>query len=250
MANFDSTEKDEVMISRKHWKKFQIFETLFGYGTLFIATPIVTFILVKLSVAIQNVYLITKHSNEVYLLTPGWPEFLVGFFMGLLLCFWIGQFIFKPWARRFVSNEDEWRVFYLKRYEKGGKPMSIKIGSIFAIFIVPLFLVSTILGIDNYTKITDHSLIYNGYFTFKEREYSFTNILKIFYTESFQNKQTKEIKSAPSSYVVLFKDGFTWETLNYHDIHNTPKEKEIIGYISERANIPIVTAVENIDFTK
>jgi hypothetical protein len=243
----DLVTKSEKLVSKKNWKKFQLVENIFGFGIVTVFSLMLAYLLTLLLLNIENLYAQIKNSGEIYFLSDGFTKYgIQSWFLSVVILMAMGGIIFKPIAKKVCNNDVEFETFYLKRYERNGKMISAQIASVFAIFAVPLFIITTILGVDCYTKITSNSIVDNNYFGLGEKEYPFKNIVKIFYANSYQNKISKEIESTTSRYVVLFKNGFTWSSVNFRE-HGTPKEKEIINYISERSSIPIGKGILNID---
>lgn len=233
---------DEI---RKKFRRFELFSGL----VFFVITPIITFLLTKGMLIIQQLYLNAEVGTHFVIGVTAWAFVVPAMFMGMLIygiaLDYVGNFVGKIIA----ASEEEYKAFiydWNKRLAFGKDIDNKKLSLLFTLFVVPLFLGMFYLGINNYTKITENSLIHNGYFQIQEKQYPFNDVAKILYITKFRNRQSGEIEQTSFYYAVLMNDGFRWTTLNL-SINKTPKETEIIDFISEKSNIPIKEGSHNVD---
>lgn len=230
-------------------KRYRKFELLSGFG-FFVITPIITYLLTQEMVAIQSIFLNASATGTQYVIgITKWAFMVPALFMSILLYGIVLDYIGYLVGKVIYKDEEEYGIFYSdwnKRLAFGNDINNKKLSLILTLFIVPLFLVMFFLGIDNYTIITNTEIIDNNYFSIHEKRYKYSDISKILYITRFKNKQSGEIERTSFYYSVIMKDGHDWDTLNL-TINNSPKEKEILNFISQKSGLPIIDGIHNID---
>lgn len=218
--------------------------------SIFAVTPILVFIISKLLYELQQ-YLLQNQiqSNEYVIGITIWAYVVPAIFIGILLWKLLASYFLSLYGKLIGADPREWdlAMYYMDKQSAMGHDIDMnKLMYIMAAIIVPISLIAFYLAMDNYSKITDKGIAYNGYFDLKEKYYPYSEVTKILNINQFKNAQSGQIESTSPSYKVITKNGFKWSTLNT-EINNTDKEIEIVNYISQKSGVPITTGVHNIE---
>lgn len=230
-------------------KKYRKFELLSGLG-FFIITPLLTYLLTRGMTLSQRIYLNIHSVGARFIFGVTASAFIVpAIFLAILLYGIILDFVGFFMSKYLFKNTEEFKIFYYdwnKRLAFGKNIDNKKLSLIITVIAIPLLLILFYLGVDNYTKLTDDSIIYNGYFSFTEKQYPYSNIEKIIFITKYKNAQSGKIVSTSPNYSVVMKDGEIWNTINL-SINRLPQEIEIINFISQKSGVSVLEGVHNID---
>lgn len=234
---------------KKIRKKYRSFELLSTLG-FFVLAPLIAYFLTVGMVSIQTIILNENDPGTRYVIgIDRWYFMIPSLFMAMLI-YGIALDYIGILIRKYIfKNENEYNIFYFdwnKKLAFGNNIDNERLTLIFTIFVVPLFLIMFYLGVNNYAKIIDTQLIANDFFSLQEKHFNYDDVGKILYISNFKNKISGKIEHTSPHYLVIMKNGYKWSTLNL-SIHNSPKETEVINFISQKTKIPIQEAIHNID---
>lgn len=232
--------------------KYRTVTILSGTSFLWLA-PLLIFLVTKVSYAIGGMYLEKFRVGSVFLIQYSiWAYIVPAIFLGMLLWAASTDLIMDIYKYAKKINDEEWDVYVYKlnRDSWGGKDIDNKTISIIAtVFILCTTLPAFFLAINTYTRITPQSIYVNNYFSLTEKSYSYSDINKILFVDSFKNNQNGKVESTSSSYEVLFNNGDVWDTLNL-SINKKPIEAEVVQYISSRSGKTPTRGIHNVDDIK
>lgn len=248
LPNKNPPQADQATVEAAGKKYGKVY--FYFMSSIFFITPILVYLISKACYEVQRYILLTKTPGNVYIIgITIWAFLLPALFLGLFIWAILISYLLALYAKITKADPKEWdlAVYYQTKTSALGYDIDFnKLISIFAVVLIPISLSAIFLGMDNYTKITDKGITYNGYFDLKERRFSYKDINRIVYISKFRNRQTGQIESASPYFAVITKGGFKWDTLN-SEINQTAKESEIISYISQKSGVTITSGTHNID---
>lgn len=223
------TLKPVETLNKKRFNKLMSSALIF----LIVLIPLVTFLLIVLSVFVQRLFLDSISDRGTYTIGVVWYVFIApALFLSLLISGSVIEAAINSIGRVTIPNRKEWKV-YMDNFElasAGGHSINQKkVFLLMAVFIIPLALLWTFMGIRNYAQFSSDGLYHRGFLSLKEKYYPYNQLTKINYQNTNPNG---------TYYELLLKDGSELNTLNL-TVNKTPKEREVIDWVSQKSSIPI-----------
>jgi hypothetical protein len=242
-------EKYNLNEVRERYRKAETLSAL----SFFIVTPILTFLLIKGFYTVYQTHIEIYKTGSVYLLPYTIAVFVLpSVFLAILLVVLSSDLISNAYRKIKRFGDEEYKVYLYDLYTRQlfGKEFDYRVYKVLYIVVVSVvFIISApavFLAFDYYTRITSTSIYTNDYLSIGEKAHSFTDVSKILWINTLKNKQTGGIEPTSSYYEVIFKDGYSWNTLNL-PINKYPLEREVVEYISSKSNIPVKSETHGVD---
>lgn len=202
-----------------------------GVLMLFLIPPVASLGVWMLLAAIYEIRAIFIPKSVHFISVSYTMLFGIGASLSLFIMVWM----FFSYLRRDCGKDAirEYLEYEEQKYPRGGA----EVLALLAMVCVPLALLVAVLSMNSYTRITDDKIYINTLTTFREVEYSFSQITELNYVKSFVNSKG-EVVDRPS-YYIEFADG------RMHDLYNSSQQlsledqKRIVSYLAEKAEMKV-----------
>lgn len=228
-GKYVQTNRSTETVSKQKFNKLMSFSLLL----LVFLVPVFTYFLYKICEFIQQLFLISIAYKAIYTVgAVGYIFFAPALFLSLVLAGVVINIFVNLVGKIVVPDRKEWK-FYMDNFNltsaRGMNMDNTKVFIIMTIFIVPISLIWIVLAIRNYAQFTERDIYYQRFMSLKGKYLLYNELNSIKLVNS---------KSNGDYYDMKFNDGSEISTLNLN-INKTPKEAEIVKFVSYITNIPI-----------